>query len=52
VISPAYLPGSFEEFTAEVVPELQKLGLFRRAYTGATLRDHLGSTAPSGHGAA
>ncbi len=41
VISPAYLPGSFAEFTAEVVPELQRLGLFRRAYAGTTLRDHL-----------
>jgi hypothetical protein len=52
VISPAYLPGSFVEFTAEVVPELQKFGLFRRTYSGATLRDHLGSTAPSGRDAA
>lgn len=41
VISPAYLPGSFAEFTAEVVPELQRLGLFRRTYTGTTLRQHL-----------
>jgi FMN-dependent oxidoreductase (nitrilotriacetate monooxygenase family) len=45
VISPAYLPGSFAEFTAEVVPELQRLGLFRRAYTGTTLREHLGADA-------
>ena len=43
VISPAYLPGSFAEFTAEVVPELQRLSLFRRAYAGTTLRGHLGS---------
>jgi alkanesulfonate monooxygenase SsuD/methylene tetrahydromethanopterin reductase-like flavin-dependent oxidoreductase (luciferase family) len=41
VISPAYLPGSFAEFTQEVVPELQRLGLFRLAYTGSTLRHHL-----------
>jgi len=47
VISPAYLPGSFAEFTDEVVPELQRLGLFRRAYAGTTLREHLGSDAPS-----
>jgi FMN-dependent oxidoreductase (nitrilotriacetate monooxygenase family) len=52
VISPAYLPGSFEEFAAEVVPELQRLGLYRRAYTGTTLRDHLGFTAPSARAAA
>jgi FMN-dependent oxidoreductase (nitrilotriacetate monooxygenase family) len=44
VISPAYLPGSFAEFTAEVVPELQRLGLFRSTYAGTTLREHLGST--------
>lgn len=52
VISPAYLPGSFAEFTAEVVPELQRLGLFRRAYTGTTLRNHLGSVAPNAEEAA
>lgn len=42
VISPAYLPGSFEEFNAEVIPELQRLGMFRKRYRGSTLRDHLG----------
>lgn len=42
VISPAYLPGAFEEFVDLVVPELQKRGLFRKEYTGQTLRDHLG----------
>jgi FMN-dependent oxidoreductase (nitrilotriacetate monooxygenase family) len=52
VISPAYLPGSFAEFTAEVVPELQRLGLFRRAYAGSTLREHLGSDAPRAQSAA
>jgi FMN-dependent oxidoreductase (nitrilotriacetate monooxygenase family) len=52
VISPAYLPGSFAEFTAEVVPELQRLGLFRRAYSGTTLREHLGSTDPHARQAA
>jgi hypothetical protein len=25
-----------------VVPELQRRGIFRRAYEGATLREHLG----------
>ncbi|HVE21280.1 MAG TPA: LLM class flavin-dependent oxidoreductase [Acidocella sp.] len=42
VISPAYLPGSFTEFVAEIVPELQHLGLYRTRYTGQTLREHLG----------
>ncbi|WNZ27043.1 LLM class flavin-dependent oxidoreductase [Leptolyngbya sp. NK1-12] len=42
IISPAYLPGAFEEFVEFVVPELQRRGLFRKEYTGHTLRDHLG----------
>jgi FMN-dependent oxidoreductase (nitrilotriacetate monooxygenase family) len=42
VISPAYLPGAFEEFVDLVIPELQKRGLFRTEYTGQTLRDNLG----------
>lgn len=42
VISPAYLPGSFEEFVELVVPQLQHRGLFRVEYTGITLREHLG----------
>lgn len=42
IISPAYLPGAFEEFVDLVVPELQRRGLFRQEYTGKTLRDHLG----------
>lgn len=42
VISPAYLPGSFVEFAAEIVPELQRRGLYRTRYTGTTLREHLG----------
>jgi len=31
----------------EVVPILQKRGLFRRAYEGATLRDHYGLARPA-----
>ncbi|QLE41928.1 LLM class flavin-dependent oxidoreductase [Nostoc sp. C052] len=42
VISPAYLPGSFDEFVDLVIPELQKRGLFRKEYTGNTLKDSLG----------
>lgn len=42
VISPAYLPGSFSEFAESVIPHLQRKGLFRRAYEGTTLREHLG----------
>lgn len=47
MISAAYTPLAFEEFVDGVVPELQRRGLFRRAYTGATLRDHLGLGAPT-----
>lgn len=36
------LPGGLDDFLALVVPELQRRGLFRTAYTGTTLRDHLG----------
>jgi FMN-dependent oxidoreductase (nitrilotriacetate monooxygenase family) len=41
VISPAHLPGTFTEFVEQVVPELQRRGIFRHDYAGATLRDHL-----------
>jgi N-acetyl-S-(2-succino)cysteine monooxygenase len=41
-ILPAYFPGAFADFVDLVVPELQRRGLFRRDYEGATLRDHLG----------
>jgi len=47
VIGPTYLPGSFEEFTRLVVPELQRRGLFRTEYTGTTLREHLGLVRPA-----
>jgi hypothetical protein len=30
-----------------VVPELQRRGLFRRDYEGATLREHLGLPRPA-----
>ncbi len=40
VVMPAYFPGAFEDFIKLVVPELQRRGLFRRDYTGPTLRDH------------
>jgi FMN-dependent oxidoreductase (nitrilotriacetate monooxygenase family) len=46
VITPPYLPGGLELFTDRVVPILQKRGLFREDYTGATLRDHLGLKRP------
>ncbi|MGB7222692.1 MAG: LLM class flavin-dependent oxidoreductase, partial [Bradyrhizobium sp.] len=41
VVSPAFLPDSFAEFVDGVVPELQRLGVFREDYTASTLRGHL-----------
>ncbi|BCM83856.1 LLM class flavin-dependent oxidoreductase [Methylobacterium indicum] len=41
-----YLPGGLEDFVAHVVPELRRRGLFREAYEGRTLRDHLGLPKP------
>ena len=35
------VPESYEHFIDLVVPELQRRGLFRTAYEGHTLRDHL-----------
>jgi FMN-dependent oxidoreductase (nitrilotriacetate monooxygenase family) len=42
VVMPAFFPGAFDDFVDRVVPELQRRGLFRREYSGSTLRDHLG----------
>jgi FMN-dependent oxidoreductase (nitrilotriacetate monooxygenase family) len=44
---PPYFPGSFDDFAEQVVPVLQKRGLFRKEYTGHTLRDHLGIPRPA-----
>lgn len=41
-VMPPTLNGQFEVFTSEVVPLLQRRGLFRGHYTGTTLREHLG----------
>ncbi len=41
-----YLPAGLEDFCGTVVPELQRRGLFRSAYTGTTLREHLGLPRP------
>jgi alkanesulfonate monooxygenase SsuD/methylene tetrahydromethanopterin reductase-like flavin-dependent oxidoreductase (luciferase family) len=46
VISPAFLPDSFEEFVDQVIPELQRRDIFRQEYAGRRLRDHLGLAVP------
>jgi FMN-dependent oxidoreductase (nitrilotriacetate monooxygenase family) len=42
VVSAAVMPGGYSDFVEHVVPELQRRGLFRKDYSGTTLRDHLG----------
>jgi FMN-dependent oxidoreductase (nitrilotriacetate monooxygenase family) len=46
-IMPSWLPGAFDDFVDDVVPILQKRGLFRQEYSGRTLRDHLGLPRPA-----
>lgn len=41
-IMPPYLPGGLEDFVEQVVPILQRRGLFRTDYTASTLRGHYG----------
>jgi alkanesulfonate monooxygenase SsuD/methylene tetrahydromethanopterin reductase-like flavin-dependent oxidoreductase (luciferase family) len=45
-LSPNYLPGALEDFVDQVVPILQRRGLFRTDYEGATLRENLGLPRP------
>lgn len=41
-----YLPGGLDDFVDLVIPELQRRNLFRKDYTGTTLREHLGLKRP------
>ena len=45
-IMPQLTNGGLEDFLDQVVPELQKRGLFRTEYTGKTLREHYGLDNP------
>ena len=45
-VMPPVLPAMLDVFVAEVIPLLQKRGLFRTAYEGETLRDHFGLVRP------
>jgi FMN-dependent oxidoreductase (nitrilotriacetate monooxygenase family) len=47
VISATHVPGTYEDFVAFVIPELQRRGLFRRDFAGTTLRDNLGIPVPA-----
>jgi alkanesulfonate monooxygenase len=41
-----YLPEGLDDFVDKVVPELQRRGIFRTQYEGATLRENLGLKRP------
>jgi FMN-dependent oxidoreductase (nitrilotriacetate monooxygenase family) len=47
MIQVPYMPGGLDDFARLAVPELQRRGLFRKQYSGATLRDHLGLARPA-----
>ncbi len=47
MIQTPYMPGGLDDFTRLVLPELQRRELFRRRYTGVTLRDNLGLLRPT-----
>ncbi|MBR0668006.1 LLM class flavin-dependent oxidoreductase [Roseomonas hellenica] len=43
----SYYPGPFQAFSEQVIPELQRRGIFRTAYEGRTLRENLGLRVPA-----
>ena len=45
-VMPPILPAMLNVFVAEVVPLLQRRGIFRKAYQGETLRSHYGLVRP------
>ncbi|MFE2182430.1 NtaA/DmoA family FMN-dependent monooxygenase [Streptomyces sp. NPDC059455] len=50
ILVPHLTPGGLDDFVDRVVPLLQERGVFRTAYTGPTLRDHLGLPHPGERG--
>ncbi|WP_424813184.1 LLM class flavin-dependent oxidoreductase [Roseococcus sp. YIM B11640] len=51
-ILPSHFPAALDDFVGQVVPELQRRGLFRRDYEGTSLREHLGLARPANRFAA
>ncbi|WP_246663636.1 LLM class flavin-dependent oxidoreductase [Phyllobacterium endophyticum] len=45
-VLPPLVPESTDAFVDHVIPELRRRGLFRSAYEGGTLREHLGLSYP------
>jgi FMN-dependent oxidoreductase (nitrilotriacetate monooxygenase family) len=48
VVCPSISPGMYQQFVATVVPELQRRGIYRKEYTGRTLRERIRGEAMSG----
>jgi len=48
ILLPWHFPLELEVFVDQVVPVLQKRGLFRKDYSGGTMRDHFGLPRPGG----
>ncbi len=46
-VMPPIFPGGLVDFVDLVIPELQRRGIFRKAYEGTTLRENLGLTRPA-----
>lgn len=46
-LMPDVLPGGLQDFVDGVVPLLRQRGIFRHAYEGSTLREHLGLARPT-----
>ena len=46
-VMPPVIPAMLDPFIEEVIPRLQRRGLFRTEYSGTTLRDHLGLDRPA-----
>ena len=44
---PPVLPAQLDVFSAEVIPILQRRGLFRTEYSGTMLREHYGLPWPA-----
>jgi FMN-dependent oxidoreductase (nitrilotriacetate monooxygenase family) len=47
VLSATHVPGAYEDFVRFVTPELQRRGLFRKDFTGTTLRENLELPVPA-----
>jgi FMN-dependent oxidoreductase (nitrilotriacetate monooxygenase family) len=46
-VMPACLPATLDDLVALLIPELQRRGIFRTEYEGATLRENLGLRRPA-----